>query len=96
MKKFFIELFFEGQRWYLRLHLTMINPSAFCIYLYTSYSNTCTFTHIYRQPMQEPDAYPPLDFPKVKEDLAGGPNKKKALLLQAIRWVRENLQSYYL
>lgn len=41
--------------------------------------------------MQEPDAYPPLDFPKVKEDLAGGPNKKKALLLQAIRWVRENL-----
>lgn len=46
--------------------------------------------------MQEPDAYPPLDFPKVKEDLAGGPNKKKALLLQAIRWVRENLQSLIL
>lgn len=46
MKKFFIELFFEGQRWYLRLHLTMINPRAFGIYLYTSYSNTCTCTHI--------------------------------------------------
>ncbi|XP_048780647.2 lisH domain-containing protein ARMC9-like isoform X2 [Ostrea edulis] len=38
------------------------------------------------QPMQEPDAYPPVDYPKVKEDLAYGPNKRKALLLQAIRW----------
>lgn len=42
----------------------------------------------YSQPMQEPDAYPPVDYPKVKEDLAYGPNKRKALLLQAIRWVR--------
>ncbi|XP_078338791.1 lisH domain-containing protein ARMC9-like isoform X2 [Crassostrea virginica] len=38
------------------------------------------------QPMQEPDAYPPLDYPRVKEDLSNGPDKRKALLLQAIRW----------
>lgn len=68
-----------------------------CIYLALTMINHSNTVHIcYRQPMQEPDAYPPLDFPKVKEDLAGGPNKKKALLLQAIRWVRENLQAYHL
>ncbi|XP_062594283.1 lisH domain-containing protein ARMC9-like isoform X1 [Saccostrea cucullata] len=38
------------------------------------------------QPMQEPDAYPPLDYTKVKDDLANGQYKRIALLLQAIRW----------
>lgn len=46
--------------------------------------------------MQELDVYLLFDFFKVKEDLVGGLNKKKVFLLQVIRWVRENLQVYYL
>ena len=45
--------------------------------------------------MQEPDAYPPLDYPRVKEDLSNGPDKRKALLLQAIRWVSKIVSQIY-
>ena len=37
--------------------------------------------------MQEPEAYTPLDYEKVKSDMANAANRRKSLLLQAIRWV---------
>ncbi|XP_033763638.1 lisH domain-containing protein ARMC9-like isoform X2 [Pecten maximus] len=36
--------------------------------------------------MEEPEPYPSLDFTKIKQDMADATNKRKALLLQALRW----------
>ncbi|OWF46707.1 LisH domain-containing protein ARMC9 [Mizuhopecten yessoensis] len=36
--------------------------------------------------MEEPEPYPSLDFTKIKQDMADATNKRKALLLQAMRW----------
>ncbi|XP_060073653.1 lisH domain-containing protein ARMC9-like [Ylistrum balloti] len=36
--------------------------------------------------MEEPEPYPALDFTKIKQAMADASNKRKALLLQAMRW----------
>ena len=42
----------------------------------------------YRLPLHEPEeTYPPLDFNQVKGQIAEALDRKKALILQALRWV---------
>jgi len=45
----------------------------------------------YRQGKKEPEAHPTLDYTRVKKDLAEAEDRRKALLVQALRWVRSHV-----